>query len=145
LHPGAAAARVAEETIVTPERIALIRTSFSKLQPRIDDLGGVFYARLFATNPELRGLFPHDMDQQSRVLVAMLELIVKILDLQEKLVPLIHYLGARHRAVKVKPEHYAPFGKALIWSLENMLQDEFTPETRRAWQDAYTFMADNMA
>jgi nitric oxide dioxygenase len=145
LHTNAPAARVAEKTIVTPERIALIRASFAKLQPRMDELGGVFYARLFEINPELGGLFPQDIGQQSRALVAMLELIVKMLDFQDKLVPLIQYLGDRHRAVKVKPGHYAPFGEALIWTLKSLLREDFTPETRRAWQEAYTFMADNMS
>ena len=49
------------EDIVKPGQIALIRTSFAKVQPRMDELGSVFYARLFATKPELRELFPQDM------------------------------------------------------------------------------------
>lgn len=139
------AAGVAEKALVTPEDIALVRTSFAKLQPRMAELGRVFYARLFDTNPELRALFPQDMGRQSHGLVGMLELIVKMLDLQDKLLPLIHYLGERHKAVGVTPGNYAPFGAALLWTLDAMLQDEFTPETRRAWQAAYAFMADNMA
>ena len=127
-----------------PGQIALIRTSFAKVQPRMDELGSVFYARLFATKPELRELFPQDMGHQAHALAGMLELIVKMLDLQDKLVPLIHYLGERHRAVKVKPEYYAPFGEALMWTLQGMLLEEFTPEVRRAWQEAYDFMAENM-
>jgi hemoglobin-like flavoprotein len=129
---------------VTPGQIALIRASFAKVRPRMDELGSVFYARLFATNPELRELFPPDMGRQAHVLAAMLELIVKMLDLQDQLVPLIHYLGERHRAADVKPAHYAPFGAALMWALAGMLQEDFTPEVRRAWQAAYDFMAEHM-
>ena len=84
------------------------------------------------------------MDSQSRALTEMIALIVKILDLQDKLIPLIHYLGERHAAFNVKPEHYPPFGKALIWTLASFLRDEFTPETRGAWQEAYQFMVENM-
>jgi hemoglobin-like flavoprotein len=130
---------------VTPEHIELVRVSFRKLNPAFDDFGRVFYARLFKTNPELRALFPGQMGKQTRALMAMLEMIVKSLDLQEKLIPLVHYLGERHAIFNVKPEHYKPFGDALMWTLAFILMDEFTPDTRRAWEEAYRFMAENMA
>ncbi|HXR35465.1 MAG TPA: globin domain-containing protein [Candidatus Binataceae bacterium] len=129
---------------MTPENIALVRDSVRKLSPTLDDFGRVFYARLFKVNPELRAIFPGDMDRQSRALMAMVELIVRMLDLQDKLVPLIHYLGERHAVLNVKPEYYRPFGEALIWTLAWFLLDEFTPETRRAWEEVYRFMVDNM-
>ena len=129
---------------MTPEDIALIRVSFRKLGPALADVGPVFYARLFKVNPGLRAIFPGNTGSQSRALVAMLELIVKMLDMQDKLIPLIHYLGERHAVLNVKPEYYPPFGDALIWTLESFLREDFTPETRRAWQKAYQFMSDNM-
>ena len=129
---------------MTPERIALIRTSFANLQPRMDEFSSRFYARLFERNPELRTLFRGDLEKQSRAMAGMIELIVKMLDIQDKLVPLIHYLGDRHAAAKVRPEHYAMFGDALMWTLEQILGNDFTPDVRRAWQQAYAFMADNM-
>ena len=130
---------------MTPEQIELVRDSCRKLNPALDDFGRVFYARLFKANPELRALFPREMDRQARALTAMLEMIVKTLDLQDKLIPLIHYLGERHAVFNVKPEHYRAFGSALMWALSFILMDEFTPETRRAWEQAYRFMAENMA
>ena len=87
---------------MTPERIALIRTSFANLQPRMDEFSSRFYARLFERNPELRTLFRGDLEKQSRAMAGMIELIVKMLDIQDKLVPLIHYLGDRHAAAKVR-------------------------------------------
>ena len=129
---------------MTPEQIALVRDSFHRLGPALNDVGRIFYARLFNANPELHALFRGDMDRQSRTLVAMVELIVKTLDLQDKLIPLIHYLGERHAAFNVKPEHYRPFGEALIWTLTSILKDEFTPEMQRAWEEAYRFMVENM-
>ena len=133
-----------QDVIMTPEDIALVRASFRKLGPVLDDVGPVFYARLFKINPALRAIFPGNMGNQSRALIAMLELIVKMLDMQDKLVPLIHYLGERHAALNVKPEYYQPFGETLIWTLESFLREDFTPATRRAWEEAYRFMSDNM-
>jgi hemoglobin-like flavoprotein len=129
---------------MTPEQIALVRNSYEKLRPARDELGRVFYARLFETNPELRRLFHGDIDRQAQALTAMLELIVKMLDLQDKLVPLVHYLGERHAAAGVRPEYFRPFGEALMWTLNHLLKDEFTLDTRRAWAEAYRFMTENM-
>jgi methyl-accepting chemotaxis protein len=129
---------------MTPEQITLIKESFHKLAPAMNQFGPVFYARLFEVSPELRAIFRGNLDSQARALTAMVELIVKMLDMREKLIPLIHYLGERHAVLDVRPEHYRPFGEALMWTLALLLRDEFTPETRRAWQEAYAFMVENM-
>ena len=129
---------------MTPEYIALVRDSYLKLSPVQNEFGRVFYGRLFEVNPELRAIFPGNMDGQSRALVAMVGLIVKMLDLQDKLIPLLHYLGERHVALDVRPEYYRPFGEALMWTLASFLREDFTPATRRAWEEAYRFMVDNM-
>lgn len=127
-----------------PEQIAWVGDSFPKISPALVDAGRVFYARLFAVNPELRALFHGDMEGQSRALMAMVELIVKTLGLHDKLVPLIHYLGERHAVLGVKPQHYRAFWETLVGTLSTTLQDEFTPEVRRAWEAAYEFMEENM-
>jgi nitric oxide dioxygenase len=44
----------------------------------------------------------------------------------------------------VRAEHYVPLGEALIWALEQGLGDDFTPETREAWQAAYAAIAETM-
>ena len=129
---------------MTPEQVTLVKTSFQKLTPEVDSVGRTFYQRLFAAHPEMRTFFRGDMEDQSRTLMAMIGLMVKTLDLHEKLVPLIRYLGERHAVFGVKPQHYAPFGDALIETLALTLNDEFTPEVRRAWEAAYKFMAENM-
>src|SRR5471032_866037 len=129
---------------MTPEHIALVRDSFQKLSPVLDEVRRTFYVRLFNVNPDLRAVFPGDINGQSRALMAMVELIVKMLDMQDKLIPLLHYLGERHTALNVKPEYFRPFGVALIWTLAAFLRDEFTPETRCAWEETYQFMVENM-
>ncbi len=129
---------------MSPEHIALVKSSFTRLQPRMNEFVNMFYVRLFDTRPELCLLFGGNIDQQSRVLAAMLDKIVKMLDAPDALVPLLRDLKSRHAAFKVKPEHYAPFGEALLWTLEMMLAREFTAELRQAWREAYDFLATNM-
>lgn len=130
--------------VMSPENVALLRESFAQLSPRLDEFGAAFYKQLFASNPALRNVFHGDMEQQTRALTAMLELIIKLLDMRDKVVPLIRYLGDRHRAMRVRREYYVPFGEALIATLSAFLGEQFTPELRNAWVQAYRFMADNM-
>ena len=50
-------------------------------------------------------------------------------------------LGAGHRALGVKAEHFEPMGKALIDTLADSLGARFTDETREAWKAAYAEVA----
>jgi nitric oxide dioxygenase len=57
----------------------------------------------------------------------------------------LEMLGTSHRNIKIETSHYAPFGQALVWSLAQTLESDFTPETRRAWEDWYELVAQTMA
>lgn len=47
--------------------------------------------------------------------------------------------------MKIETSHYAPFGRALVWSLAQTLGSDFTPEIKRAWEDCYELVAQTMA
>jgi truncated hemoglobin YjbI len=55
-----------------PEQIALVQSSFARVEPAADAVATLFYARLFASDPSLRPLFMGDMAEQRRKLMAML-------------------------------------------------------------------------
>ena len=59
----------------------------------------------------------------------------------DELLPLLHDLGRRHVKYGTKNEHYAFIGESLIWTLDKILKEEFTPELRQAWLDVYSLMA----
>lgn len=130
--------------MMTPQQIRLVRETFSHLAPVSDTAGQMFYARLFELDPKLHGLFKGPITDQGRLLFSMLELVSKTLDIQDKVVPVIHDLGRRHGAYGVHEHDYKVFGDALMWTLERVLGSEFTPQTREAWQSAYDFLADVM-
>ncbi len=44
----------------------------------------------------------------------------------------------------VKPVHYRTVAKALLWTLEQGLKDDFTPEVKKAWTVVYTLLADTI-
>jgi nitric oxide dioxygenase len=123
---------------MTPEQVELVRTSFAKVEPIANDAVGLFYGRLFETAPEIQPLFANtDMEKQGGMLMAALAGVVASLDNPGQLVPMAQGLGRRHAGYGVAEEHYPAVGAALLWTLEQGLGDQFTPETRDAWTAAY--------
>lgn len=126
---------------MTPEQIDLVQASFRKVAPIADTAAVLFYDRLFVIAPELRSLFPEDMTEQRRKLMAMLAAAVNGLTDFGTIAPTVAALAARHNGYGVKPEHYAPVGAALIWTLQQGLGDEFTPSLEEAWVAVYTALS----
>lgn len=122
---------------MTPEQKVLVQKSFEKVQPIADVAAQLFYNRLFELDPALRHLFKGDMKEQGQKLMNMLQIAVRGLDRMEQLVPAVSALGQRHASYNVRPEHYTTVGSALIWTLEQGLGEDFTPETREAWITVY--------
>jgi hemoglobin-like flavoprotein len=122
---------------MTPTQIALIQSSFEKVVPIAPAAASLFYNRLFETAPEVKPLFKSDMDEQGRKLMATIGTVVRHLDKLEEILPTVKSLAVRHTRYGVQPEHYAPVGAALLWTLEQGLGADFTPETAAAWGTAY--------
>lgn len=62
-----------------------------------------------------------------------------------KLVPILHSLGDRHRDVHgVLPEYYGVVGAALIKTLSDALGDIFTPDVEAAWLHVYKVVSETM-
>ena len=126
---------------MTPEQIALVQRTFEKVRPISETAAELFYGRLFALDPSVRPLFKGDMKEQQRKLMDTLEIMAKGLSVQEVILPALKGLGKRHAGYGVKPEHYGTVGSALLWTLQQGLGEEFTPEVREAWAEAYNLMA----
>lgn len=129
---------------MTPRQIELVQSSFLKVAPIGDKAAEIFYERLFSVSPDLRVLFSSDMTEQRRKLMQTLEAAVTHLRHLETLLPDIRDMGRRHVGYGVKVPHYALVGGALIWTLQQALGPEFTPEMRAAWTEVYTTLATAM-
>ena len=130
---------------MTPERRTLVIESWKSLAPNADQVGAIFYRRLFEIDPNLRPLFKDTiLDEQIRKLTTMLDLIVHWLDLPERLVPALKQLGERHLGYGVQDDHYAKVGTALMGTLEEGLGDRFTPDVRSAWTEAFVLISSLM-
>lgn len=126
---------------MTPNDIDLVQASFARVVPIREQAAALFYARLFEIAPEVRPLFKGDMPEQGRKLMTTLGVVVNGLKNLDAVVPAAEALAARHVAYGVRNEHYAPVGEALIWTLEQGLGGDFTPETRTAWLSAYATLS----
>ncbi len=121
-----------------------MQTSFAKLEPMAESAAELFYTRLFELEPALRDLFKSDLKEQGRKLMSTLKVALKGLDDLDTVVPAVQELGRRHAGYGVRDQDYATVGQALLWTLEQGLKDDFTPEVKEAWSAVYTLLADTM-
>ena len=84
------------------------------------------------------------MDLQRHRLMEMLGQLVSELDDAERFVTDLVVLGRRHVGYGVRDSDYDAAGIALLWTLERALGDDFTPEARSAWTEAYQQIASVM-
>ncbi|MEJ0078194.1 MAG: globin family protein [Alphaproteobacteria bacterium] len=131
-------------TAPTKTDIMLVRQTFQSVAPLAALAADMFYERLFYMAPSLRRLFPDDLAVQKHSLMTMLTAAVDGLADLDMLVPLLMQLGARHAGYGVTDAHYKAAGDALIWTLERVLANEFTPEVEQAWVRVYLLIAATM-
>ena len=122
---------------MTPDKIALIQSSFAQVEPMAAQAGEAFYGRLFEIAPEVEPMFTGDLIEQSAKLMTTLGIVVKGLTDLPRIVPVAQALARAHVDYGVTAEQYAPVGRALIDTLEAGLGESFTPDVRQAWQEAY--------
>lgn len=126
---------------MTPDQIDLVQQSFQQVKPIANEAAALFYGRLFEIAPEVRPMFKGDVSEQGRKLMATLSVVVNGLKSPETILPAIKALAVKHVAYGVTEAHYAPVGAALLWTLEQGLDDAFTPEVEEAWAAAYGLLS----
>jgi hemoglobin-like flavoprotein len=125
------------ETRMTPDQVKLVQESFAKVAPISEQAAVLFYDRLFEIAPQVKAMFPADMAEQRRKLMAMLAAVVHGLGNLESILPAASALAKRHVSYGAKPEHYPVVGGALLWTLEKGLGEAWTAEVADAWKTAY--------
>jgi hemoglobin-like flavoprotein len=125
------------EDIMTPDQVKLVQESFAKVAPISETAAVLFYDRLFEIAPKVKAMFPTDMTEQRRKLMATLAVVVNGLGNLESVLPAASALAKRHVSYGAKAEHYPVVGSALLWTLEKGLGDGWTPDVAEAWTAAY--------
>ena len=130
---------------MTPKQKQLVQNTWEKVLPISESAATLFYGRLFELDPSIRPLFAHtNMPDQRQKLMHVIGMAVNGLDMLDKLIPAVRDLGRRHVFYGVTHEHYSSVGRALIWTLEQGLGADFTPEVKEAWTTVYDILADTM-
>lgn len=123
--------------MVTARQKALVIASWRLIRPQAPQVAELFYDRLFELDPSLEDLFQGDPIVQGMLLMkAVGEAVGGLKDL-DVIVPALQELGQRHAAYGVKPGHYTTMGKALLWTFEQTLAEDFTPPVKEAWGAVY--------
>src|ERR1700754_912562 len=122
---------------MTPEQITLVQDSFAKVAPISEQAAAIFYDRLFEVAPAVKAMFPSDMTEQRKKLMATLAVVVNGLSNLQAVLPAASALAKRHVSYGATPEHYPVVGGALLWTLEKGLGDAWTPDVAAAWPSAY--------
>ena len=126
---------------MTPEQIALVKSTWTQVLPIQDQAASLFYGRLFELDPSVKPLFPNDLAAQGRKLMNTINVAVNALDKLDTIAPVIAEMGRRHVGYGVADAHYDTVGDALLWTLQQGLGDAFTDEAREAWTLTYTTIA----
>jgi nitric oxide dioxygenase len=131
--------------MLTKKEITLIKKSWGLIK-KIDAavMGDIFYSKLFFDNPELRQMFPQNMEDQYRKLIDMLNTIVERLEKLDELKGDIIAMAKRHKDYGAKPQHYSMVGIALIWALQKSLADHWNEDIRSAWVNCYAILSGTM-
>lgn len=129
---------------MNPTQIKLVQDSFANVAPIAERAATIFYDRLFEVAPAVKAMFPVDLSEQRKKLMATLVVVVNGLSNLESILPAASALAKRHVAYGAKPEHYPVVGSALLWTLEKGLGPAWTPEVAAAWTAAYGTLSDFM-
>ena len=129
---------------MNPTQVKLVQESFARVAPISETAAVLFYDRLFEIAPTVRAMFPADMTEQRKKLMAMLAAVVNGLANLDSILPAASALAKRHVAYGAKPEHYPVVGSALLWTLEKGLGDAWTSDVADAWTAAYGTLAGYM-
>jgi len=122
----------------------LLKESWTLVEEEQDKLAGYFYARMFLKNPQIRELFPVQMDVQRARLLGAIVTAVQTVDDPDRFDDYLRALGQDHRKFQVQPDQYSVVGAALIEALRTFAGERWSPEYDQAWRDAYRVIAERM-
>ena len=138
-------AALAEVDEATGLKVAMLEQSFEKVKPHANDFVVSFYDNLFTDYPAAKPLFTHtDMGDQGRKLLTSLVFVIENLRKPGELTGALKGLGARHVKYGALPEHYPLVGSSLLKTFEQYLKQDWTPEVKQAWVDAYGLITEVM-
>lgn len=126
------------------QRIERLESSFNLVAPRAQELVDRFYALLFSRYPQVRPLFPDQMGDQKKKLIASLVLVVNNIRTPDKLLDPLTEMGKRHVAYGAIPEHYPLVRDTMLEVLGEIAGGAWNEQLNDDWTAALNLVANVM-
>lgn len=140
--PRASAVREAPAEVTAMVR--LISGTWAQAEPYLPEMSQTFYGLLFTLAPDVRELFPVNVEVRRGKVMRAIARVVQLVDRPEDLVPFLNQLGRDYRKYGVQSRHYEAMGTAMLAALRDQLGPAWTPEVELAWAEGYTIVARSM-
>jgi hemoglobin-like flavoprotein len=133
-----------QEQMVTARQKSLVQSNWALMRPMAVHVADLFFDRLFELDPSLEEVFPDDTQVLRGRFTRSVGTAVGAIDDLGALVPVLHDLGRRQSALGFQPGTYVTLGKALLWTFEQTLAEDFTPPVEDAWAALYADVSSAM-
>jgi hemoglobin-like flavoprotein len=111
------------------------------MRPMAIHVADLFYDRLFELDPSLEALFPEELTAQRPRFMNAVGAAVAGLDDIDALRPTLLAIGRQNLNQGIQSGQYDTLGKALLWTFEQSLAEQFTPPMKEAWAALHAEMA----
>jgi len=138
----------------TPASQELQRTWALLKEQGLEKVGISVFKGVFTTAPSILMLFPfrdeldvYDSASLKSHALKVMEALGQVVESSEDLSaikPMLRTLGEKHAHFKIKEQHYAIFGKALLGAFEMHLGDQWTAESISSWENLMKEAASSM-
>jgi hemoglobin-like flavoprotein len=132
---------------LTPEEalINTVRRMWMIIEKNASRVSRIFYIKFFDMDAEIKMLFESvDMDLQGEMLMIMVGKSIEVIDYPNKFMGMLAASGRRHLKYGVKDSHYQTVGEALLYSIKEGLDSEYTTEVETAWRWVYGLISEVM-
>lgn len=117
--------------------IELLAASFARVAANRDEAATIFYARLFMTAPMLRPVLRRDLAPQNDEFMSLLAQIVEYHRVGIEPHGYLARVGQNQLGFGDQRVQFDAVGDALMFTLAQVLGDEFSADIRSAWVLAY--------
>lgn len=141
----APAAKAAPPPPLTPEQMAIVKSTAPVLKEHGLTITTLFYKDMIGAHPELRDVFSSTSQAtgaQPRALAASVLAYATHIDDLGKLTHAVSRIAHKHVSLGIRPEQYDIVGHHLIQAIGTVLGDAATPAIVDAWTAAYAVLAD---
>ena len=130
--------------MITADDVQRVQSSWARISPISDTVGDLFFRRLIELKPSLRLKYSGDT-ASSRRLIQSLAVFIHDLTKPCQIIPVIQS-GARSPMIEeLVREGAAAVTEALLWSLQSVNGDRFSPDLRLAWKNVAALLVDAAA